>query len=224
MTKFKKLVIPLLLAVFALTFNINSASAATYADGEYTLPFTVLKGDSDERSMTNDYLSSPGKLIVKDGKNFVQLTLKNSSWWKEFKVGSQDVTVISEGNDTRVVQFEVQDLNAITNAKIHVIVPNIDYDNKYDIRFQFDASGIPSSGNDATNNEQNQNTGDQNKGNAGDQNQNNSGNQNQSNDNSTDGSKKIEKNPPTGDEAPILLLTVVLLASGFVVYRRVRVR
>ncbi|GIN97220.1 heme uptake protein IsdC [Siminovitchia terrae] len=216
MKGFKKLIIPLLLALFVLTFNISNAAAATpYADGEYTLPFTVLKGDSDERSMTNDYLSSPGKLIVKDGKNFVQLTLKNSSWWKEFKVGSQDVTVISEGNDTRVVQFEVQDLDTITDAKIHVIVPNIDYDNKYDIRFKFDTSGISGSGNSET-----ANKGELNQGNSNEQNQNSE----QSTDNSTTGSKKIEKNPPTGDEAPILLLTVVLLASGFVVYRKVRVR
>lgn len=217
MKKFKKLVIPLLLALFALTFNINNAAAATYADGEYTLPFTILKGDSDERSMTNGYLSSPGKLIVKDGKNFVQLTLKNSSWWKEFKVGSQDVTVISEGNDTRAVQFEVQDLNAITNAKIHVIVPNIDYDNKYDIRFKFDTSGISNSGNSETvpKDEQKQS-------NSVEQTQNKTSEQ--STDNSTTGNKKIEKNPPTGDEAPILLLSVVLLASGFIVYRKVRVR
>ena len=54
--------------------------------------------------MTNDYMTSPAKLVVKDGKNLVQVNLKNSSWWQYFKVQSGgnfvDVTVLSEGNDT----------------------------------------------------------------------------------------------------------------------------
>src|SRR5690625_134913 len=78
--------------------------------------------------------------------------LKNSSWWQYFKVASGnefiDVTEVSkdEANDTKVVQFEVDDIDAILDAKVHIIVtgiPGLDYDNKYDIRFNFDTSDIP---------------------------------------------------------------------------------
>src|SRR5690625_3572883 len=78
--------------------------------------------------------------------------LKNSSWWQYFKVSSGnefiDVTEVSkeEANDTKVVQFEVDDLGESLNAKVHIIVtgiPGLEYDNKYDIRFNFDTSDIP---------------------------------------------------------------------------------
>lgn len=182
--------------------SLNSVGAAsTYKDGEYNVPVTVLKGDSNERSITNDYIVSPAKLIVKDGKSTIQLTLKNSSWWKSFSVSTGSITTISDSNDTRVVQFPVQNLNNPVNAKIHVVVPDIDYDNKYDVRFKFDASGVPTSGGSAgaTNNEST------------------SGNASSSNE---AGSGNAEENPPTGDDAPIVLLTIVLLASGLFLFRQ----
>src|SRR5699024_3166467 len=57
-----------------------------YENGEYDLPFIVWKADSDEKSVADDYLEHPAKLIVKDGKYTVQTTLKNNSWWQYFKV------------------------------------------------------------------------------------------------------------------------------------------
>ncbi len=129
-----------------------------YANGVYDLPFTIFKDTSDERSMTNDYLQTPAKLIVKDGEYEVIVTLKNSSWWQYFKVQNGqpgsfsdsnfvDVTVLSEdkATDTRIVKFTVRDIDEILNAKIHVIVtgiPGLDYDNKYNIRFSFDTESM----------------------------------------------------------------------------------
>ena len=215
---FKFLVPVLFVLVTILPFAQSNTveAASTYADGEYDLPFTVLKGDSDESSMTNDYLVSPAKLIVENGKNNVQLTLKNSSWWQDFTVASGSVSVISEANDIRVVQFEVGDLDQILNSKIHVIVPDIDYDNKYDVRFQFDTSGLTANGGNEAEKEDN------------DSNETDKDNENGSN-SETDEDKgstggKAEENPPTGDHSPILLLSVVLLGSGFFLFRRFAVR
>lgn len=203
-----KIFAPFLIVIMTF-FSVNQGdtvgAASKYEDGEYTVPFTVLKGDSDERSMTNDYVTSPGKLVVKDGKNLVQLTINNSSWWQYFKVNGQDVTVLSEdeGADTRVVQFEVQDLDQIVPANIHVIVPDIDYDNKYDIRFQFDTTNVPGAGgsNDSgeTNEEEGTNSG------AG---------------NKEGGEKEAEKNPPTGDNTPVLLLGLMLIGSSIFLVRK----
>src|SRR5690625_818895 len=130
----------------------NADTVATYKDGEYDLPFEVWQANKDEISVADGYLEKPAKLIVEDGKYTVQITLKNSSWWQYFKVASGnefiDVTEVSkdEANDTKVVQFEVDDIDAILDAKVHIIVtgiPGLDYDNKYDIRFNFDTSDIP---------------------------------------------------------------------------------
>lgn len=152
---FKKLAV-LLIAVFSLSlFNGVQNAEAAYADGEYTLPFTILQGNSNEQSKTNDYVVSPAKLIVKNGKYTVQMTLKNSSWWKSFTVESKPVKVISDSNDKRVVQFEVSDVNKLVKGHIHIVVPDINYDSSYDIRLQFDTSKIgagkaASSGNSAS--------------------------------------------------------------------------
>ncbi|GIP62754.1 heme uptake protein IsdC [Virgibacillus pantothenticus] len=210
----KKITIPFFIILITFfSFHANQVNAAsTYAEGEYNLPFTVLKGDTDERSMTNDYLVSPAKLIVKNGKNLVQITLKNSSWWQSFHVQSKPVTVVSEGNDTRVVQFEVPDLDQIVNATIHVIVPDIDYDNKYKVRFQFDTSGLAANQNQATSTNE-------------DKADNVSAKNEKLDNNQNIGTKqKAEKNPKTSDETPIVLFVVALLASGFILIRKFAVK
>ena len=63
------------LTVFSMAQFNKVEAASKYATGEYNLPFTVLKDSSDEQSMTNDYMVSPAKLVVKDGKNYLQMTL-----------------------------------------------------------------------------------------------------------------------------------------------------
>jgi len=130
----------------------KAAAASTFADGEYSVPFTVLKDTGNEQSTTAEYMVSPAKVIVQNDKIFAVVTLNNSSWWQYFKVqsggGFADVQVLSNdtANDKRVVKFEVKDIGQLVNAKIHVIVtgiPGFTYDNKYDIRFKFNSSNIP---------------------------------------------------------------------------------
>ncbi|MFS0645831.1 NEAT domain-containing protein [Siminovitchia sp. 179-K 8D1 HS] len=149
-----------MMLIFALTFlslfpSVPAVFAEAkeddvYADGEYNLPFEVWKDNADSTSVADGYFEKPAKLTVENGEYTVQATLKNSSWWQYFKVQSGndfvDVTTVSEENDTRVVKFKVDDLNQVLNAKVHIIVtgiPGLNYDNKYDIRFKFDPSGIP---------------------------------------------------------------------------------
>ncbi|WP_077319532.1 NEAT domain-containing protein [Virgibacillus proomii] len=140
-------VIPVLSPVAAAETNEK-----VFADGEYELPFVVWQEKEDNTSVANDYLQKPAKLIIQDGKYTVQTTLKNSSWWQYFKVENNgkfmDVSVISENKeeDTRVVQFDVPNLEEMVIAKVHIIVtgiPGFEYDNKYNIRFKFDQSHIP---------------------------------------------------------------------------------
>lgn len=200
----------IMLTVFPVMQSNSVEAASKYADGEYSLPFTVLKNNSNEQSVTNDYLTSPAKLVVKDGKNLIQITIKNKSWWQYFRVQNVgsfgNVTILSEGTDTQLVQFEVQDVDKLVNAKVHIIVPEINYDNKYDVRFKFNTSNVAAKATAITSS-----TADKTPA--------------KTTEKSTTGTEtkttKPESNPQTGDNTPIFLFVVLLLASGFFIVRRV---
>ncbi|WP_203245849.1 NEAT domain-containing protein [Sporosarcina beigongshangi] len=137
-----------LLTLLPTFMPLKAVAASPYADGEYSVPFSVLKDTGSEPSATAEYVVSPAKLTVQNGKMHIIMTLNNSSWWQYFKVNGTDVQVISEdaANDKRVVRFEVKDLTQLVGAKIHIIVtgiPGFNYDNKYDIRFKFNVTNIP---------------------------------------------------------------------------------
>ena len=119
-----------------------------------------LQVENDDKSATAQYVKSPAKIVVEDGKTYAYVTLLHSKWWQSLKVQTKqpgtftetnfvDAEVISEDEkeNTRVVKFEVQDLSKELNAKIHIIVTGVpglgEYDHSYDIRLKFDDSKIP---------------------------------------------------------------------------------
>jgi len=105
--------VALVTALFIQVMPLN-AEAATFADGEYSVPFTVLKDTSNEVSTTADYMVSPAKVQLVNDKATVTVTLKNASWWQYFKVQNggtfSDVQRVSQSGDQRVVRFTVSDL------------------------------------------------------------------------------------------------------------------
>ena len=76
----------------------------------------------------------------------VQIPMNHSAWITEFKAPENgnfvDAKVVSkdESADKRTVEFKVDDLSKPATAKIHVVVPNVNYDHNYTIRFAFDAN------------------------------------------------------------------------------------
>lgn len=152
MSRLKHIWIILLALVVSLVSFGNAASAAVPEDGTYTINYTVIQGDNDSVSMANDYWEKPAKLTVKDGQMQIQMTVNHSSWVTEFKVptggGFADTTVVSEdtSSDTRVTEFSVADISSPLESKIHVTVPDIDYDHDYTIRFRFDEASLTSAG------------------------------------------------------------------------------
>ncbi|MDN4608053.1 NEAT domain-containing protein [Sporosarcina highlanderae] len=144
-TLFSMVIVMLLAFLIPVMGQIHAANAK-YADGDYTVPFSVLKATSNEESATVEYMVSPAKVKMQNDKATVTVTLNNSSWWQSFQVQGRDVQVVSEANDRRVVKFDVADISQPVNAKIHIIVtgiPGFDYDNKYDIRLVFNTSSFP---------------------------------------------------------------------------------
>ncbi|HHT7199770.1 TPA: NEAT domain-containing protein, partial [Bacillus cereus] len=151
MNRYVKIIVAMFLMVFTFVSTLQplAVQAATQlADGEYSIGFKVLKDTSDEESMMNQYSVSPGTLKVKDGKKKVSFTLEHSSWITKFeteKAGQFVATnVISEDKekDTRVVEFEVDDVEKVLNAKVKVDIDFLNYHHDYDVRIAFDQNSI----------------------------------------------------------------------------------
>ncbi|WP_441293603.1 NEAT domain-containing protein [Bacillus cereus] len=108
----------------------------------------MLKDKTNELSKMHDYTVHPAKLIVKDGKKYIEMTLKNSAWITKFQTENNslfaDAKVVSEDKNanTRVVQFEVSDLFAKLNAKVKVDINEMNYHHFYDVQIQFDTNNI----------------------------------------------------------------------------------
>ena len=82
------------------------------------------------------------------GKKYVAMTLKNSEWITKFQTenngGFADAKVVSEDKaaNTRVVEFEANDLFAKLNAKVKVDIDSMNYHHFYDVQIQFDTTKI----------------------------------------------------------------------------------
>ncbi|MGM1023262.1 MAG: NEAT domain-containing protein [Bacillota bacterium] len=141
---FKKVLVALIMTalVFAVIAPFSAKAAA--AEGAYAVDYTVLKDQTNETSRLDSYLTKPAQVTVANGKNVVRLTVKSSNLITTFKVEQngvlQDATVVSTdiANNTRVVEFEVADLNAKVNAYAEITIPVIGYTGKYDVQLQFD--------------------------------------------------------------------------------------
>lgn len=189
---------------------------AAIPDGEYDVDFNVLKESSDELSMANDQVKKPAKLIVRDGKMVVELTITGRDMWKTFEVEGKPVQTIKESGDEAVVQFEVSDVTKPVEAFIHVVVENINYDNNYTIRFDFDTSNIEGAG-QVTSTSSEPKTPNTNEAAQSSATSTNASDVVTSAE-ASDGSTPVVKNPKTSDEAPILGLLVALAVSAYGLY------
>ncbi|XXL53420.1 NEAT domain-containing protein [Mammaliicoccus lentus] len=112
--------------------------------GQITRDYKVYKEKSNEISYMDQYMVKPARIVEKDGKRYVEITLKSASYWKSFDLYDNgkriNVETVSEDKsaDTKVIRFiEPNNLKELT-SKVHIIVPAINYDNHYTTRIVFD--------------------------------------------------------------------------------------
>ncbi|WP_141502545.1 heme uptake protein IsdC [Paenibacillus luteus] len=136
-------------ALLVILFTVPAVHAAEVEDGTYTIDYVIKKAEDESASMANDYWEKPAKVIVENGKITIQVVVNHSKWVTEFKIpdgsgGYANTKVISsnKAEDSRVTQFSVPDLSSTMLSKIHVTVPDIDYDHDYTIRFDFDQKSM----------------------------------------------------------------------------------
>ncbi|MGM1023264.1 MAG: NEAT domain-containing protein [Bacillota bacterium] len=124
-----------------------------------SLDFTILTDKSQDASVMDGYAVKPAKLVQKESKWYVQLTLKNSSWIPSFQTEQngkyEEATTVSTEGDQRTIEFEVGNLSNKVNAYTHVIVPGLEfggvpYDHWYYVQIQFNGSVTPDPGTPST--------------------------------------------------------------------------
>lgn len=187
--------------IFTISLVVSPVGSvfAEIADGSYQVNYEMKEKSSDNTSIADGYFTSPATLTVKDGVQYIQLTVTGADMIKELVAPSGPVNVVSESGDTRTVSFRVDgDLSQPVSMQMDIVVPDL-YDTTHTARAVFDVSGLPEAGTKAA-------TGD---------------NDETVTDTKDNGTTAPVDNPPTGDETPIALYVTLLLGSVaiFTVYK-----
>ncbi|HDR8066195.1 TPA: NEAT domain-containing protein [Bacillus cereus] len=120
-------------------------------DGTYDAVIKACKDKTNEESMAAVYIKDP-KLTIENGKKIVTATLSDSDFFQYLKTEDihtpgvfHDVKVLSEDkkkNGTKVIQFEVGELGKTYNMQMHIYIPTMAYDNKYQVQFEVNAINL----------------------------------------------------------------------------------
>ncbi|AYF81288.1 leucine-rich repeat domain-containing protein [Bacillus thuringiensis] len=120
-------------------------------DGTYDAVIKAYKDKTNEESMAAVYIKDP-KLTIENGKKIVTATLSDSDFFQYLKTEDihtpgvfHDVKVISEDkkkNGTKVIQFEVGELGKRYNMQMHIYIPTMAYNNKYQVQFEVNAINL----------------------------------------------------------------------------------
>ncbi|QEL83381.1 leucine-rich repeat domain-containing protein [Bacillus mycoides] len=131
-------------ALAAVAIEANKTGQAL-EDGTYDAVIKAYKDKTNEESMAAVYIKDP-KLTIENGKKIVTATLSDSDFFEYLKTEDidtpgvfHDVKVISEDkkkNGTKVIQFEVGELGKRYNMQMHIYIPTMAYDNKYQVQFE----------------------------------------------------------------------------------------
>ncbi|GAB6451474.1 NEAT domain-containing protein [Bacillus cereus] len=131
-------------ALAAVAIEANKTGHAL-EDGTYDAIIKAYKDKTNEESMAAVYIKNP-KLTIENGKKIVTATLSDSDFFQYLKTEDihtpgvfHDVKVISEDkkkNGTKVIQFEVGELGKRYNMQMHIYIPTMAYDNKYQVQFE----------------------------------------------------------------------------------------
>lgn len=139
MTTIKK-VIAMSTVLVILTWAIFSI-AASAADKD--LNYDVLKHKTQDISMANDYFNKPAKLVDKNGKQYIQLTVNHSHWIVNFTFNGHKENIVNEdkAKDERTSEFPVDKTSGEVAGTIKVFIDEevngkpFKYDHNYNITY-----------------------------------------------------------------------------------------
>ena len=129
-----------------IIFLVNWGPNVSYAAEGKSINFEVLKYNTNDTSMANDYFEKPAKLIEKDGKKVLQITVNHSHWITGMSIDGSKEKIISKdaSKDMRTSEFVVNKASGKVNGTIAVYINEpvngkpFKYDHHYNITFKFD--------------------------------------------------------------------------------------
>lgn len=195
----------MLIWIMQSAFSSIALAADNMSDGTYSIDYVITKAENDSASMANDYFEKPAILKVKNGVITAQFQMNHSKWITVFRTAkgtdfpNAEVIQNNQDEDTRVVQFAMEDISKPLLSKIHVTVKDIDYDHDYTIRFLFDAKTLKLTESAPAVTKSKEPV---------------SNSTTVSSKTVTAQQGKVALNPQTGDDTPITLLVAVLILSG----------
>ncbi|MDQ4485623.1 leucine-rich repeat domain-containing protein, partial [Bacillus cereus] len=131
----------------ALAAVVSEANKAghTLKDGTYDVVLKAYNEKTNEESRATTYIKEP-KVTIENGKKIVTATLNDSDFFQYLKVEDSqnpgtlhDVKVLSEDkrkNGTKVIQFEIGELGKRYKMQMHIFIPSMGYDEKYQVHFE----------------------------------------------------------------------------------------
>src|SRR5699024_6979683 len=118
---------------FNITFDTSELTEVkpdpnNLADGTYSINHEILHEKEDKASTAAGYIVNPAQLSVKDGVKTVYFTITDNESIKDVKIeqngtlSSAKTVEIDEENNTRLIAFEVEDLDAVLKSQFKVYV------------------------------------------------------------------------------------------------------
>ncbi|MFV5938170.1 NEAT domain-containing protein [Mammaliicoccus sciuri] len=123
--------------------KVEAAEEQASAVESKAIDFVVNKDKSNEVSYMDQYMVKPAKVYFENGETYVEMTLKSASYWKSFELydesGAIAIQTVKEDHqaDTKVIKFKVKPGSQSLTSKVHIVVPAINYDNKYTTHVNF---------------------------------------------------------------------------------------
>lgn len=107
-------------------------------DKAYEIDYDIKQMDGVTDSVSNDFFLKPAFLFEKDGKKYIQITIKNSNMIKQLRNQYGDVLIVKENKEanTIVVQFRVPDDLSNMRLDMHIVVPAMPGFPGYDMKHE----------------------------------------------------------------------------------------
>ncbi|WP_230875022.1 NEAT domain-containing protein [Lysinibacillus cavernae] len=113
---------------------------------EWALDYVLLADGKQEPSIMNSYVNPVAKVIEKDGRYYVQMTILHSAWVTGLKVdykGEQvEPKLLSLLDNVRMVEFEVEDLAQPLRMWVKIDISDIPYHHQYFVQLVFDQTQV----------------------------------------------------------------------------------
>lgn len=237
--------IMMIAVVLFLIMPMGKSFAASYVDGEYDVSVNALHADKDESSVAVDYINEGAKVIVNGGEAELRVTVPKDEEFALYSLKKQGASERQEEDDNNLYYYFNLDETDINNAMINVVtsyeVPSMDFVHE-NVEFRFQITGLDNmdkeSDGEGENQEQDDSGDSEEKSDDKEDNAdvNDNGATPKSDDSNTGGKEdnntggkteedsNAEDNPKTGDEAPIIFLTIVLLGSGLFLVRKLAIK